>query len=287
MNIIDIHTHVGDIVGGDNVSLLARLSAKLMYANVYLGKINYLFYKKMQESMLAVSKKAVAVELIRSMNKSGVDFSVIVALEPKVPTDTVIKEARNHKTLIPFMSVHPDDPEKLKKIKTYYSKGCLGIKLHPVIQDFSPLAKGAYEIYEEAQKLGLPILFHTGFFPCKKKYLAMIDNFYQIPKDFPRLKIIAGHMNMFEPTKATHFCKRFENVFLEISKQPKLFIRKAIKSVGDSKILFGSDWPFGSQELSLKIVEKATKGKSTIMEKILFSNAKTLLSFKNVSGVKI
>lgn len=236
--------------------------------------------------MVEVSRSAVANGLIRSMKTAGINFSVIVALEPNVLTSVVIKEANNHESLIPFMSVHPDDPDKINKIKDYQTKGCKGIKLHPVIQDFSPTSKRAYEIYEEAQTLELPILFHTGYFPCMKKYLAMIDNYFQIPKDFPRLKMIAGHMNMFEPEKAICFGQKFDNVFLETSKQPVMYVKQAINRVGADRVLFGSDWPFGSQEISLRIVEKACKGNSGILEKVLFSNSENLLSLNNLSGVK-
>ena len=281
MKIIDVHTHVGNILGGDSDSFLARLSKKLSYANVYLGRINHLFCRQMKSSMEKLAGEADEDKLLKAMKQTGISHSVIVALEPYVQTDDIVDSASANKGFIPFMSVHPGDPDKLSKMKKFQTRGCRGIKLHPVIQNFLPSEKSAYEIYEEAQSLGLPVLFHTGFFPCKNKFQALIEHFEGIPLDFPRLRIIVGHMNMFEPEKAISFCRKFENVFLETSKQPARNVRKAINKVGANRVLFGSDWPFGSQEISLRIVDKAVKGNSGILEKILYSNSEDLLSLCN------
>jgi predicted TIM-barrel fold metal-dependent hydrolase len=61
------------------------------------------------------------------------------------------------------MSVHPEEGDVVTEIQRRVSDLRLkGIKLGPNYQNFDPLGREAYLVYETAQKLQLPIVFSPG-----------------------------------------------------------------------------------------------------------------------------
>lgn len=275
--IIDAHTHIGDIFAGSFSQFFPTLSKKIKYRNIIFGKLNILFIKYMKKDMLLQSRNAKQGQLLASMSKCHINRAVIVAIEPFVSSELIISMAKQNSHFLPFCSLNPKyKQDKEFVLKGYISSGCKGIKLHPVLQDFYPTDSGAYELYDICQTLRLPVLFHTGFIPSGNNTNAIIENFKNIPRDFPYLKIILGHMNMFEPKKAIRYAMMYNNVYLETSKQPSFYIKKALKKLGSEKIIFGSDWPFGDQDVAVQIIKDTVKNE-TAREKIFYSNILNLL----------
>lgn len=231
----------------------------------------------MKKNMFRQSINAKQEGLLNSMACNKIKQSLIVAVEPFVSSEWILSIARQDKRFIPFCSLIPKDENIESKLKKYVSEGSKGLKLHPVIQNFHPESPEAYTLYDLCQSLNVPVLFHTGYIPCANSTNALIDNFGSIPRDFPQMKIILGHMNMFEPMKAIKFAMRFDNVYLETSKQPAYYIKKGIEKLGREKIIFGSDWPFGDQEISIRVIKDAVKNEAT-QEKIFSSNILSLLN---------
>ncbi|MGE5455393.1 MAG: amidohydrolase family protein, partial [Methylocystaceae bacterium] len=49
------------------------------------------------------------------------------------------------------------------------------------------------------------------------------------------------------------------------------------KTFGSDRVLFGSDWPWGSREPHIKIVEIACRGDQGLCQRLLGENARELL----------
>ena len=104
--------------------------------------------------------------------------------------------------------------EEMRRIKEL---GLYGIKLHPDYQEFFIGDDAALPIYAEAEKLGLPIAFHTGRDPyspslvhCPPDVLAKIADL------FPNLTIIAAHMGgMDMPEAAAQYLAGKSNVYFD------------------------------------------------------------------------
>jgi predicted TIM-barrel fold metal-dependent hydrolase len=154
--------------------------------------------------------------------------------------------------LIGFLSVHPEQRDALGEVeRCVFDLGMKGIKLAPNYQRFDPTATDAVRVYEMANKLGLPIIFHQGTSPVRNAPLRyghplVMD---EIATRFPELRIIMAHMGhpWFEDTITV--LRKHPNVYADISGlfyRPWSFyncLRLATEWGVLHKLLFGSDFP--------------------------------------------
>ena len=178
--------------------------------------------------------------ILEEMNRNGIEQSVILAIDfPLVSRNSehILESISTHENgkerLITFISLHPMERNKEKKLKEFIKNGAKGIKLHPQIQLFKPIHKGAYEIYELAKKYNLPILFHTGLSPISPKWQASYVDFKYFKKafaDFPDNVFILGHSGILEYQQAIDLTKKYPHVYSELSGQPPQVIKEMIKN---------------------------------------------------------
>ena len=65
-------------------------------------------------------------------------------------------------------------------------EGARGIKLHPANQRFFPSDRRLWPVYEEAQRLGLPIISHSGLhFDARLPAYASPSAFQDVLEAFP------------------------------------------------------------------------------------------------------
>jgi predicted TIM-barrel fold metal-dependent hydrolase len=126
-----------------------------------------------------------------------------------------------------------------------------GIKLGANYQNFDPLEARALAIYERAQRLGLPILFHQGTSPVREapirlSYPLVMD---EIAIRYPDLKIIMAHVGHPWQVDTCVVIRKHPNVFADISAnfyRPYSFWEQMIKATEWNvldKLLFGTDFP--------------------------------------------
>lgn len=156
--------------------------------------------------------------------------------------------------LIACGSVHPRFCENCAaEVDRLADLGIRMLKVHPPHQLIYPnqyrsdLPQQA-QIYERAEALGLPVMFHTGtsVFPwARNKYSdpIYIDD---LLVDFPRLKIILAHGGRpLWMNEALFLMRRSQNVYLDISSIPPqnlLDYFPRLEQIAD-RSMFGSDWP--------------------------------------------
>jgi predicted TIM-barrel fold metal-dependent hydrolase len=156
--------------------------------------------------------------------------------------------------LIPCGSVHPrfcDDCAA--EVNRLADLGIRMLKVHPPHQLIYPnqyredLPQQAH-IYERAQALGLPVMFHTGtsIFPKARNKFAQPIFIDDVLVDFPRLKIILAHGGRpLWMNEAFFLLRRSGNVYLDISSIPPQSLLEyfpRLEQIAD-QVLFGSDWP--------------------------------------------
>lgn len=291
MKIIDTHVHLGDIYCGHKPSYhsaTSNLSHFLPRLNEFLGfrLMHNSFLRRFDNPERAwhFVMDCVGISetknLSRSLNKTGITFACVLALEPNVKTDWIIEQKETDKRIIPILSVHPKDLQKKEKLAKYIQKGCKGLKLHPILQDFSPESDDVFELVEEVKKYNIPIICHTGYFsisPKEKRIYGEIKSYEKLVQHFPNVIFIMAHMNVFRSQDAFSLARKYENIYLETSWQTSRHIREAINKIGSKRILFGSDWPYAYQDTSLKVIYRACK-KEDDLENILFNNAEKLFN---------
>ncbi|MDE2777578.1 MAG: amidohydrolase family protein [Chloroflexota bacterium] len=154
--------------------------------------------------------------------------------------------------LIGFMSLHPHDPRALEELeRCRCDLGLRGIKLGANYQIFHPLEARALAIYERAQQVGLPVLFHQGTSPVRMAPIRFAHPLLmdEVAMRYPDLKIIMAHMGHPWTVDTAVVIRKHPNVYADIS---GLFYRafgyyealiKATEWNVLDKLLFASDFP--------------------------------------------
>lgn len=177
------------------------------------------------------------------MQKSNIEKAIIFRYFYNEPTlsgnkyiQSVVK--KHPAQYIGFAWIDPNAKDAVKEIKIatvdWHLKGIkLHLEMHP-----SPTAN-LREVFAEAERLSIPICIHLG------------DNFNQIKvlaREF-KVNIIIAHLGtgvyrleIERLQKAIDLAKN-RNVYLETSGNTYPFVDYAVKALGPSKIIFGSDFP--------------------------------------------
>lgn len=134
--------------------------------------------------------------------------------------------------------------------------GLAGLKFHAPLKPYDD--PQFLPVYERAQELGLPCLFHTGIFTpptpmpgegIRSKNCRPIS-LESIAQDFPRLKIICAHFGGCWTEEAAGICRIFPNIYADLSgrvngwrnsKSLEWFQLTLYWKEAHLKILFGSD----------------------------------------------
>ena len=152
-----------------------------------------------------------------------------------------------------------------------------------------PLAKGlrfmssspSSNLYAEAQRLGLPVAFHTGRDPlspqlvhCQPQALARVADL------FPRLTIIAAHMGgMDMPAEAARFLAGKRNVYFDTAFASKFLtagqLAELIALHGADRVLFATDCPWSTVPAERDLLQAAGLSPADL-ERVAFRNAEEL-----------
>jgi len=248
------------------------------------------------------AKLATADELIESMDKEGIDISVIVNLgwtthELCVETNQYILEsiARYPDRLIGFCSVQPWSFEAaVTEIERCIEGGIRGVgELRPDMQllDFTDeqVIKPFVEIM---MKHKLILLTHASE-PLGHDYTGKgsitPDILYPFITNFPDLTIVCAHWGGGLPFYALmpEVKQAMKNVFFDTAASPFLYspqiYSQVVQLVGADKILFGSDYPLLAQSRLLKEIRSLDLSEET-KNLILSGNARRLLGIKDEQG---
>ena len=152
--------------------------------------------------------------------------------------------------IIPFMSLHPLDPD----VDAEYDRaagdlGCRGIKMYTT--QFDPESDEAFRLFARLEQDGLPIVFHQGTNPSWDASLMhahprVMD---RVAMAFPQVKIVMAHLGHPWHVDCLAVVRKHANVWADVSGQfyrpwsfwngMRLFHEWGVTQ----KILFASDWP--------------------------------------------
>ncbi len=276
--IIDFHTHIFSPRIDENRS--EYINRDPCFAALYSDK---------------KAKLATAEELIESMDKDGVDVSVVVnigwcAHELCVETNDYILESvsRYPDRLVGFCAVQPNlTDETLEEIERCVKGGAKGIgELRPDTQQIDldddkitgPFAKALL-------KHNLILCFHTSepvghLYPGKGAVTPEI--LYPFIAAYPDIKVVCSHWGGGLPfyELMPEVGKVLNNTYYDTAASPFLYnpqiYRQVGRLVGVNKILFGSDYPLLSQERLIKEI-KASDLTDDEKGRVLSGNARNLI----------
>ncbi len=202
--------------------------------------------------------------LLDSMERAGIDISVVASISTKPSQFRPILQWSQEiasDRIIPFPSVHPDDPDLVDQVGEIARSGFRGIKLHPYYQEFAIDEKRIYPLYERVQREGLALLVHTGFdLAYPRDRIADPKRVISVMGDFPGLKFIASHFGAWEDWDEVEEHLLGRKVYIDTSYSiPQLGAERAKKMLelhGHDYFLFGSDSPWGDQAEELGMLKQ-------------------------------
>lgn len=272
MEVIDFHTHY-----------IRKEMLNPTWLN-FLEAINPDFYEKADDYS---NKPDLFVSYLKSQ---GVKYAVVLpecapATSGFVPTEDVINFCKGQEILIPFTSINPNfHPDPAERLESYIKEnGIRGLKLHPSYQFFYPNESRLYPLYQKAQELRIPIIFHIGSSIFKGTRLKYCDPIYldDVAVDFPDLKIIMAHSGRgFWYNDCFALSRLHKNLYMDITGLPPQNLLSYFPELekNEEKVIFGSDWPTmpGGIRKNVEAI-KSLPLKDKTIEAILFKNAYRIL----------
>jgi predicted TIM-barrel fold metal-dependent hydrolase len=193
--------------------------------------------------------------ILEYLDEQGVDYAVALAeTNPLItgtsPNERVAELCQSSDRLIPFANINPyvtaDLVGELRHCVN--DLGCWGLKLYPTYQHFYVNDARLYPLYDEAQRLSVPIMVHTGSSVFRGARLKYGDPLHvdDVVVDFPELTMIMAHSGRgFWYDAAFFMAQLHRNVYMEITGLPPLKLPAYFPNLerNADKIIFGSDWP--------------------------------------------
>ncbi len=299
LKIIDFHTHLGDLLYGEPLEE-AYEYAYWTFESISewtgfrlnkpapgfktLARYLEIFHAHQRNNMATLKN------LRRFSLEAGISRSIILPIEPirksednlKVCQEANLSSNQTGHKIFSFASVAPRDPERIQKLHRYLASGCLGLKIHPIIQNLPLTDPAWFEICEEFGRYQKPILIHSGvshyYIPYfKRSEYGNAASYEKLIAAFPKQVFILGHCNLTKPETAWSLGRKYPNVYADMSFQSASNIRKSFRQLGADRVLFASDFPFSIPKYSVRVGLKATANSASQRDNFFFGNAARLL----------
>jgi predicted TIM-barrel fold metal-dependent hydrolase len=191
-------------------------------------------------------------------NKAGIDKYLVSSVATKVEqvrsiSVYIAETCRVNPAYIGLGAWHQDIRDIEGEFDRIQSLGLRGIKLHPDFQKFNIDEPRMLDVYREANRRKLPVLFHTGDdrtdFSSPIRLARVIDR-------IPDFTCVAAHLGGYRQWSTAIRVLRGANVYVDTSSSlPYLTKEDALLSIahfGVHRTLFGSDFPMWTPETELE-----------------------------------
>lgn len=245
--LIDFHVHTfPEAIAGKTLEFLLN---KVLDRHLIDQKLNYGGTPKL---------------LLESMQKNGVDISVVMPIATKPSQYTSInrfaKEITSDK-MISFGSIHPQDTDIEYKVSELYEQGFKGIKLHPDYQDTNADSDEFIRLVKCATEKGMYVTIHSGHdigipAPYKSDLSRMRVMLDKVDTSF----VILAHLGAFDQWDDIEKHIINSDAYFDVSVISRFIsidqYKRIIENHGADKILFGSDMPWESPVDTLSFLKK-------------------------------
>lgn len=233
------------------------------------------------------------------MEVAGISRAVLLPIDAsrtkgrKIYSNEQIAElCRMSKRFIGFASVDPLKKSAARDLENAVKKLKLrGLKLSPGTQEFYPNDTKVFPVYEKAQELGIPILFHAGMSwePGVKAKFGQPIHFEDVAAAFPKLNIVLAHFAWPWVMEAVMLALKYPNVHIDTSclyfdnpvdfisfvmtrQVPLTVIERSLRK----QIVFGSNYPRVEIKNMVKAVQSVGLSEGCL-ELVFKENARRLL----------
>jgi hypothetical protein len=149
--------------------------------------------------------------------------------------------------------------EAVKEIRRWVDgERFVGVRLVPWLLDLPPNDRRYYPIYVACVEAGVPFctqIGHTGPL-CRSEPGRLIPYLDDVLLDFPDLKVVGGHVGFPWIDEVVSLCLKYPNLYVDTSayavhRLPDDLV-EFMKGPGQSRIMFGTNWPMLSPSRCLK-----------------------------------
>ncbi|MBI5590084.1 MAG: amidohydrolase [Deltaproteobacteria bacterium] len=302
--IIDIHTHLGDILnpGGGELIDQKGVRKKRIYDVVTQSELlchrsvsdsfdDWLYdklYTWITKASRARNATATLENMRLSMDAAGVVKSACMPIPPYLTFEDLHRAQLKDPGVIPFTGVdYTREYDLDAAFQKDVARGARGLKLHPIIQRVPLNSSKTMKAVEAFSVHRLPVLFHCGVssyyleperLTKEDSSLGEIAHARDLVAAFPDVSFIAGHAGLFQYRDVMTLLGGFRNVMVDTSFQSPEHVRRLLSVFGPERVMYASDWPYGNRIPAIKIVKKACKGDKGLENRILYKNAAALLA---------
>ena len=259
--ILDIHTHIYP-------AALARRAMKVA------GREDEDF-----------SKLPVRENLLERMKEERVALSVVQPVVSKPATQQDVNRFAKEvvrTNLISFGGLHPDCEHVLEELEILKDMDMAGVKFHPPFQQVMLQDEKYAEMWKRINHLGLPVLIHCGSARIVRPFDLYPSGVKKLIRYLPDVPVILAHMGgrSMDEGEGDSLLTLPENVFIDTAmsaerQDPENFIR-TVSEIGPDRVLFGSDFPYGTQKAAIAYIRNTPFSESE-KAMMLGGNARRIL----------
>lgn len=217
-------------------------------------------------------------DLVKIMDKWRIGKALVFSsyVDPERETKQILKTIVTNRRLYGLVRVKPSNYQTSKFLKwlerlLVENPRIIGVKINPSTEKHrvtEDLYRPCLEMLSDHEGV---LLLHCG------RWVEMSGWHYgvEVAKRYPRLKVILAHLGGTHPDlafAAITASKDIKNIYMDTSQTRQInVIRTAIETLGPSRILFGSDMPWGDYVQNLVGLVQLNLSESVI-EKVLREN---------------
>jgi len=211
--------------------------------------------------------------LIAEMDQFNVERASVFAPDNILTRDAVTKHPNK---LTGYVWPNPNESGAASLVKQALGEwGFRGVKLHPLFNAFLPNDEIVHPIMEIARKSRVPVAIHSGHPPFSLPW--SIGELAEVYPDVRIVMLHMGHGHGVYIQAAINTAKRYDNIILETSGMPMhTKIKEAVRTVGERRVVYGSDIPFHHTSVELQRVRMAGLTENQL-RLVLHDNAEALL----------
>ena len=140
---------------------------------------------------------------------------------------------------VPFFRLNPHRDYE-REFERCVARGFMGLKLHPLSQNFELDDERVVRLLGMAAGADLPVLIHTGF-----AMQRVVEPLIPTVEAHPELRLILGHSAMIEVLEAVRAFEDHPNVLFETSVVSARDLYVLFSTLDPARICYGSDIPYG------------------------------------------
>ena len=242
-----------------------------------LPKVDYHCHISITEYTDPVHPTIISVsveEFLADLDEAGIRKAIVLSDMRTTPEQVAAFVKKASERLIGFGYVNPLLHHAEKELRRQREElGLFGLKLYPCMDSYSPDDPNTFEVYDVAQELNIPVLFHQAGVPESHDLLTHTDpsQIDVVAKNFPEMRIVLAHLGYPRVDETLYVLRKHKNVYADISwpygniNHPSylwLLWRDLLTALNLGvlqKLVFGTDYPGIRQRPYLDMLMSANK----------------------------